>query len=111
MRSDELLLSDLLDAIESIESYIKNLDFKSFQNSQLVRDGVIRQLTIIGEAASHLSESTKRKIQIPWSKAIAMRNILIHEYFDVDLAITWKTVNGRIQELKKEIKKYLRSKQ
>lgn len=108
-RNYNLYLEDILESINAIDEYIKGLDFESFENTSLVKDAVVWRLAIIGEASTHLSKELKNKIDVPWKRIIAMRNILAHEYFDIDLKVTWKTVTTSIQELKKEIKKYLKS--
>jgi uncharacterized protein with HEPN domain len=55
-----------------------------------LQDSVIRGLEIIGEAANNIStELQTAHTEIPWHKIVGMRNILIHEYFGVDLGLTW----------------------
>lgn len=110
-RNFDLYLEDILEATDLIESYIEGVDFKTFKNTPMMSDAVLRQLTIIGEASNHLPEDIKNKIDVPWEKIVATRNLLIHGYFDIDLKITWDTVSTNLKELKKEIKKYLRSKE
>ena len=65
---------------------------------------VIKQLEIIGEAARRLSESFRKShSRIPWSKMIALRNILVHVYHDADLDIVWNTAKKKVPSLLKEI--------
>jgi uncharacterized protein with HEPN domain len=109
-RNVDLYLEDILEAIQAIETYIEGINFKEFKDIPLVIDAVLRQLTIIGEASNHLPENMKNKMNVPWEKVVATRNRLIHGYFDVGLKVTWETAKKDIQELKKEIKKYLKSK-
>lgn len=109
-RNFDLYLEDILEAIQAIETYIDGIDFKKFKNIPVMVDAVLRQLTIIGEASTHLSEKMKKEMNVPWEKVVSTRNRLVHGYFDIDLKITWETAKKDIQELKKEIKKYLKSK-
>jgi uncharacterized protein with HEPN domain len=61
-------------------------------------------LAIIGEAVRNISPELKRKCPtVPWQKVIGMRNILIHEYFGVDVELTWKTVQRDLPVLKREL--------
>lgn len=63
---------------------------------------------IIGEAAKHLPLETRRKHpQISWSKIVGMRNILTHEYPEVDTKILWMTAKKSLPELKQAVKELL----
>jgi uncharacterized protein with HEPN domain len=58
---------------------------------------LVRAVEIIGEAASRLSPETKSVVSsVPWAAIVAMRNRLIHAYFDIDHDILWKTVSEEI---------------
>lgn len=93
-RTEGQFLSDIKEAIDRIETYTADGE-EAFLGSHLIQDAVIRQLGIIGEAATHLSEATKgRAPGVPWRQVIATRNFLIHSYASVDLAVVWDTVQG-----------------
>ncbi len=65
---------------------------------------VVRHLTVIGEAANHVPEEVRDKFpQIPWTKAMELRNFVVHEYFGITLPTIWDTVENRLPELKLEI--------
>jgi len=67
-------------------------------------DAVTRQFEIIGEAAGNVSaDFQEAHSHVPWSKAIGMRNRLIHEYFGVNKKIVWQTCKKDLKELKKQI--------
>lgn len=101
MKSDLIYLRHILDAIAQIEAYVTGLSWKGFQESQLVQDAVIRQLGIIGEAARRVTGSVQKDHgEIPWSDIKGMRNILIHDYFEVDEREVWKTVQDDLPTLK-----------
>ena len=69
-------------------------------------DAVLMNFAIIGEAASHFSEEIrKNNLEIDWRTIIAMRNFLVHEYFEIDPKIVWQTVKENIPELLLLIKK------
>jgi len=90
-RKPELLLNDILEAIERIQAYIAGLEFDDFAADSKTVDAVVRNLEIIGEAARQLPEDfTKLNDHIPWYQIIGIRNRIIHEYFGVDISIIWK---------------------
>ena len=87
-RSTKLLLSDLLESIRKINLYTSSLDFNSFCKNELVIDAVIRNFEVIGEAASKLPRSfTLPHKNINWRSIKNFRNLLIHEYFGIDLKL------------------------
>jgi uncharacterized protein with HEPN domain len=90
MRLDESRLVDMINAIQTIRTYIGTLTFESFSKNPMVCDAVIRQIEILGEAASHVSAEYKQSHpEIPWRKMIDTRNVLIHQYDEVDLQQVW----------------------
>ena len=108
MEKDEIYLKHVLDAIESILVYVSGLNKEEFIKieNQMMQDAVIRELEIIGEAVGKLSDDIKRNNpDLPWRNISDMRNKLIHEYFGVDLAVVWKTIEADLPILKKTILK------
>lgn len=78
--------------------------YDEFTRNEMAVDAVIRNFEIIGEAASHVPGEIKTKHPaVPWDKMKAMRNIMIHEYFGVDLETLWKTAKESLPALRKEI--------
>jgi len=101
MKDDLVYLRHILDAIALVEEYVRGVSWEDFQESQLVQDGVVRQLGIIGEAARRVSTSVQQThSEIPWSDIVGMRYILIHDYFEVDEKEVWKTVQDDLPTLK-----------
>ncbi|MCK4465704.1 MAG: DUF86 domain-containing protein [Bacteroidales bacterium] len=69
----------------------------------------MKQIEIIGEAANHISTGTKELYsEINWRRIIALRNILIHEYFGVNLERVWRVAKKDLPELKEKISKILK---
>jgi len=108
-KDDAVYLHHILAAIEKIETYSKSVSFHEFQQRDLLQDGVIRQLEIIGEAARNLSaDFCVRYSEVPWSQIIGLRNRIAHAYFNVDLGIVWETVQEDLPILKERVKLILR---
>lgn len=109
MRDSNLYLYDILQAIRKIERYTKNAALSDFKKDMLLKDAVFHNLTIIGEAANHLSSSVKVKMPaIEWRKIVDLRNILIHEYFGIDDHIVWSVIIDKLPQLKKEVRSFLK---
>lgn len=106
MKDDKIYIKYIIEALELIEQYVKGIDEKGFFSSFQVQDAVIRRLEIIGEAAKNISKTFKEKYSdIPWKEMAGMRDILIHEYFGVDLLLVWNTIKKDLPKLKESIKK------
>ena len=100
-RHFSLFFEDTLEAMNRIENYIKDLDFDSFAQNNMVIDAVIRNLEIIGEAIKNIPDNIINKYpDIPWKRMIGLRNIVIHTYFGIDLENIWKIITENIPEVK-----------
>ena len=99
-RSFRLYLKDILEAIEKINNYTKNLSFEEFSQNTMIVDAVIRNFEIIGEATKHIPEEIRKSYpEIPWKEMAGMRDKMIHEYFGVDLEIVWKTIKIHLPQI------------
>jgi uncharacterized protein with HEPN domain len=101
MRRDyRLYLDDILDAIKRIRGYVRGMDYKRFSSDMKTQDAVVRNLEIIGEASRQLPAEVREKVAtIEWSKIMSLRNILVHEYFGVNLPIIWDIVQHKLGPL------------
>ncbi len=107
-KDDTVYLRHILDAIEQIEDYTREMTENEFLSRPMVRDAVVRQIEIIGEAARNVSqEFQEAHPNLPWAEMIGIRNKIVHEYFNVNFAIVWDTVQADLPTLKKAIKRLL----
>lgn len=104
-----LYLTDILDAIKSIEEYVAGIiDADAFLSDKKTYDAVLMNLTVIGEAVNTLSEEVRNKYpEIEWRDIVAMRNRLVHEYFGIDASVTWVIIVKHLPELKKMAEKMM----
>ena len=108
MDRDRAHLLDILEAAKLAVSYVGTQTEQEFLSGIQCQDSVIRRFEIIGEAAKRVSEPTRADYpDLPWSEMIGMRNLLIHEYDDVDMAIVWRTVRDELPPLVKQLEAVL----
>lgn len=102
MRDDRERLLDIIEAITRIERHTAG-GRPSLQD-ELVQIWVIHNLEILGEAARGLSdELPRRHPDVPWREMVAMRNVLAHGYFGIDIERVWTTVERDLPKLKEQI--------
>ena len=107
-KDDAVYLHHILDAITRTEEYLKDATKLQFFESGLLHDAVIRQLEIVGEASRNVSEEFQEKYsEIPWGQIVAMRNRIIHEYFNINLEVAWDIVREDLPVLKQQVQKIL----
>lgn len=111
-RNVQILLQDILEACQKIGKFIQGMDSATFVCDEKTGDAVVRNLEIIGEAASRLPDDfIKRHTEIEWFQIVGLRHRIVHEYFGVDLEIIWEIVRNDIPELSRQIQKLIASQQ
>ncbi|HVS10440.1 MAG TPA: DUF86 domain-containing protein [Planctomycetota bacterium] len=89
MRPDELYLRDLLAAAESITRFLRDVEERDFLQDELLQSAVLQKLTVIGEAATRVSDDLRSgHPEIEWRTIVGLRNVVVHEYF----AVSWSTI-------------------
>jgi uncharacterized protein with HEPN domain len=93
-------VDDMIGFVEKICAYSDGLDQSAFTTSGLNYDATVRNLELIGEAATHIPEEIRQaNNQIPWRLIIAMRNRLIHGYLGIDNDTLWSVIKTDIPAL------------
>jgi len=111
LRDDRAWLLDILEALSNIEKYAARGE-RAFCEEELIQVWIIHYIQVAGEAANQLSDSFKRNhTDIPWKSIIGMRNVLVHQYFGLDLGEIWDTVTNDLPLLKAMIQELLDEKQ
>ena len=103
-RDMRVYLQDIWESILAAEEYTEGLTKEEFLNNRQVQDAVIRRLEIIGEAVKYLSGEFKSKYpEIAWAKIAGLRDVLIHQYFGINLKRVWGVVKTDLPLLKKDL--------
>lgn len=107
MKNDHILIKHILEAIEKAERYIGDLTFEEFGQDDKTLSAVVQELTVIGEAAVHISEDFKEgHPEIPLREAAGMRNRIVHAYWDIDEKTVWDTCKSDLPLLKQKLQSY-----
>lgn len=99
-RSPDVLLEDMREALAKIFTYTQGMDEHAFIQNNLVVDAVLRNIEVIGEAASKLPDAfAADHPDVEWRKIVGMRNRLIHGYFGTSLKLVWQTIQTNLPDL------------
>ncbi len=103
MKEDRVYLLHIAEAIATIQDYVST-GRDDFFAKRMIQDAVIRNLEIIGEAVKNISPVTRQSApEVPWQKIAGLRDVLIHDYFGVDLESVWLVVENRLPPLALDI--------
>lgn len=101
-------LHDILHDIENARKFTANMSLPEFQADEKTIYAVAKCLENIGEAVKRLPDDIRAKYKIiPWREIAGMRDILSHEYFQVEVAEMWVTVQNDLQPLEDAVKQIL----
>lgn len=100
----KVYLDDILDSIVQIEHYTSDVTFKDFEEDIEKQDAVIRRFEIIGEAIKQMpKEFVSQHPTVAWKQAAGIRDVLIHDYAEVNLERVWNTIKQDLPKLKSQI--------
>jgi len=109
MRNDKTYLEDILEAVNRVQKYTSKGQ-QVFDHDELIQNWVVHHIQIIGEATGKLSNEIKSQHpEVPWAIIKAMRNVLVHFYFGVNLEKVWKTTVSDLPVLKSQIETILKA--
>jgi uncharacterized protein with HEPN domain len=107
-RDYRVYLEDILEAIGRIQSYMAGFSYDSFRVDPKTVDAVVRNLEIIGEAVKHVPEGIRIKhLDVDWKKIAGLRDILIHDYFGIDLELIWDVLQNKLTPLATAVSRIL----
>ena len=100
LRDWKMRIKDILDAVDTVQGYTEGMKYKAFVAHRKTVDAVIRNLIVIGEAATHVPEEVVlAHSEIPWRDMRDMRNFVVHEYFGISDKIIWDTIQNNLPPL------------
>jgi len=107
-RDWRMRIEDILDAIGQIQDYTRGITFEAFRQDRKTIDAVVRNITVIGEAAGNVpSAVAEQHGEIPWRQMRDFRNVVVHAYFGVDLKVLWDTVRVDLPPLVDPLRRVL----
>jgi len=97
-------LDDILDGVEKIKRYTREMTYEEFVEDSKTVDAVLRNFEVIGEAAKNVPDEIRQEYDdVPWSEMTGMRDKLIHGYATVELQIVWTTIQEEVPSLGAQI--------
>ncbi len=107
-RNWQLRIEDIIECIDKISRYIQGMDMTTFLANDLVVDAVVRNISVIGEAARHVPDEIQTRYpHLPWREMRGMRNVIVHEYFGADAITIWETACRELPPLVEPLRRIL----
>ena len=108
-RDSKVYLEDILEAIARIRRYTSGLSREAFAGDERTLDAVVRNLEVIGEAVKRLPADVRSHAPaVEWQKIAGLRDILIHQYFGIDIEILWDIVENKLPGLEAAVRSLAR---
>ena len=100
-------LQHIVAAIDRATGYVAGMNVSTFEGDSRTQDAVIRSIEIIGEAAQRVRAAdgafAALHAHVPWDQMYGMRNRIVHDYFEIDLAVVWQTVQQDLPMLRQHV--------
>lgn len=107
-RNADVYLQDILESIQQIEEYLKEVTEDEFYRNTEKQDAVLRRLEIIGEAVKNIPDSIREEHdEVPWKQIAGMRDVIVHAYFGVTLGMIWMVAQQDLPVLRDNIWKII----
>ncbi|MDD2734683.1 MAG: DUF86 domain-containing protein [Desulfuromonadaceae bacterium] len=108
-RTDLQFFQDILESICAAMEFVVGYNLDTFSGDRKTKSATIRELEIIGEAASRISSIKKDEYSaVPWRLMKDFRNVHSHEYFGVNEEVVWDIVKQKLPDLKVQIEQILK---
>ena len=108
-KDDRISLRHMLDAAREATHSVAGHSRSELESNVVWTLGLVKCIEIIGEAAGRIGKETQAKYAgIPWTEIVAMRNRLVHAYFDIDLDQLWKTITEDLPPLVADLENALK---
>ena len=104
-RAWEFYIADMIAFAERVLKYTRGLDQAGFESNDMIFDATVRNLELIGEAATHIPDTVRQRYpEVPWRQLVATRNRLIHGYLGIDNDTLWSIIVDDVPPLVKLLK-------
>lgn len=101
-------LEHILMAIDNVFEFLQDKEYEDLSNDKLLFFGVVKNIEIVGEAANHLTnELQNQHPEIDWPSVVGMRNVLVHDYYNINPRIAWTTATKNFPVLREQIESIL----
>lgn len=99
-KDEKSFLWDMLDAAQTVRTFVSSRSYHDYQNDRMLRNAVERNIEIIGEAASKVAKGFRdAHPEVPWQQITSQRHVLAHEYGELEDELLWKVATIRVPEL------------
>jgi len=97
---DAVFIAQMIEAAQAALDFTEGLGKETVLDTRVVSFAMVRAVQLVGQAARNVSDDVRAvNPDIPWHQIIGMRNVVVHDYADVDLALVWKTVRQDLPPL------------
>ena len=94
----------MLDAINRLQGYVSGMSLSVLKKDVKTIEAATRALEVIGEAVGQLDDKLKKRYpEVPWQRIKDFRNVVVHQYWQVDVEILWTIINEKLPLLRKQI--------
>jgi uncharacterized protein with HEPN domain len=108
MRSQRQYIEDILEAMAAAEDFVDGVEFEDVEGDLEKQFALQRAFEVIGEATKQLDPSIRERYpNVPWDDMAGMRDVLIHEYFAVELEVVWDTIHDRFPKIQPHLRRIL----